>query len=67
MNKAINQFALIMIIIGGINLGILGIFDLDLIAAFFGVGSIPARIFYVTIGLSGIWALLTTFVIQRRN
>jgi uncharacterized membrane protein YuzA (DUF378 family) len=53
-----NKLALILLIIGGLNWGLLGIFGFDLVAWLFGgVGSVLARIVYVIIALAAIWAI----------
>lgn len=47
---------LILLIIGGINWGLVGIFQFDLVAFLFGgQGAIIARIIYAIIGLCALW------------
>ena len=53
--KAINIAALILIIIGGINWGLIGLFNLNLVAAIFGDGSFPTRLIYILVGLAAIY------------
>jgi len=55
MKKVLDVIALVLVIIGGLNWGLVGLFDLDLVAALFGVGSILAKIVYVLVGLSALW------------
>lgn len=55
MKKVLDLVALILVIVGGLNWGLVGLFDLDLVAALFGVGSILAKIVYVLVGLSALW------------
>ena len=56
MNKgAIYVIALILLIIGGLNWGLIGIFQWDLVAAIFGGLSVVARIIYTLVGLSAIY------------
>lgn len=50
--------SLILIIIGAINWGFIGFFNLDLVALLFGTMSIISRIIYVIIGISGIYSLV---------
>ncbi|SNS74689.1 hypothetical protein SAMN05446037_101952 [Anaerovirgula multivorans] len=57
--------ALILIIIGAINWGLLGLFKFDLIAKLFrGQGSLVSRIIYTLVGFSGIYTLI--MLILRR-
>lgn len=59
MNNFWRNFALILTIIGGINWGLVGAFDFDLVAFLFGPMSVLSRIVYILIGFS---ALVMLFV-----
>jgi uncharacterized protein len=52
---------LILLIVGGLNWGLVGLANFDLVAALFGPGSALARIVYVLVGLSAIWQLVPLF------
>jgi len=56
--KGLNILTLVLVIVGGLNWGLVGLFDLDLVAAIFGAGSALARLVYVLVGLSAIWQLV---------
>ncbi|MFO1184380.1 MAG: DUF378 domain-containing protein [Bauldia sp.] len=56
--KAINIITLALLIIGGLNWGLVGLLDFDLVAALFGAGSALARIVYTLVGLSALWQLV---------
>lgn len=60
MNKLsiIDWIAIILLAIGGLNWGLVGIFDFDLVAALFGDMSILSRIVYDIVGLSAIYVLV---------
>lgn len=51
----INLVTLILLIIGGLNWGLVGLFGVDLVAAIFGPFSILARVVYVLVGVSAIY------------
>ena len=55
--KALNIITLILIIIGGINWGLVGLFDWNLVAAIFGFSAILLKIVYIIVGLSGLWQI----------
>jgi hypothetical protein len=55
--KALNLLTLILVIVGGVNWGLVGAFDFDLVALF-GEGSTLSRIVYVLVGLSALWQLM---------
>ena len=52
--KIIDKIALVLIIIGALNWGLIALFNFDLVAALFGTMSLLSRIIYSLVGLSGI-------------
>ena len=56
--KALNLITMLLIIIGGIDLGLLGLFGWDLLTLVFGFSPILLRIVYVIIGLSALWQIM---------
>jgi len=58
--------ALILMIIGAINWGLIGVFDFDLVATIFGGRtSMLSRIIYTLVGIAGIYSLSFLFRNQR--
>ena len=57
--KTLDYTALVIAIIGALNWGLIGIFNLDLVAFLFGIMSWLARIVYILVGLAGLY--LCTF------
>ena len=56
--KAINILTLFLVIVGGINWGLVGLFQFDLVAALFGGQDAGlARLVYIIVGASAIWQL----------
>lgn len=55
--KAINLIAILLVIIGAVNWGLVGLFSLDLVALI--LGSIPmlAKIVYILVGLAGVYTI----------
>lgn len=53
--KVLNLITLILVIVGGLNWGLVGAFNFDLVAALFGDASILSRLVYVVVGLSALW------------
>jgi uncharacterized membrane protein YuzA (DUF378 family) len=56
--KTLNLITLILTIVGGINWGLVGLADVNLVAAIFGEGTGAARTVYVLVGLSALYQLL---------
>ena len=58
----LNKLALIITIIGALNWGSIGLFQLDLVAwVFGGADSLIARIIYTVVALAGIWCITLLF------
>jgi uncharacterized membrane protein YuzA (DUF378 family) len=57
MNK-LNVFdwlAVVLVIVGGLNWGLVGILDFDLVATIFGDMSVLSRIVYALVGLAAVY------------
>ena len=59
--KVIDTIALVLIIIGAINWGLVGIFNFNLVDAIFGAMSVISRIIYILVEISGLWAIKLLF------
>ena len=55
--KVIDYIALILVIIGAINWGLIGLFGFDLVATLFGTMSVVSRIVYTLVGIAGLWCI----------
>ncbi|MFW6076486.1 MAG: DUF378 domain-containing protein [Hyphomicrobiales bacterium] len=56
--KPANLITLILVIVGGLNWGLVGLLDWNLVAAIFGPGSFLSRTVYTLVGLSAIWQVV---------
>ena len=62
----LDKIALVLLIIGGLNWGLVGIFGFDLVAWLFGgTAAILSRIVYVVVALSAIWCITLLFKNDR--
>jgi len=59
--KIVDKIALVLIIIGAINWGLIGIFNFNLVDAIFGTMSVISRIIYGLVGVSGLWGIKLLF------
>jgi uncharacterized membrane protein YuzA (DUF378 family) len=59
--KAFNIVTLILVIVGGLNWGLVGLLNFDLVATIFGTDSLLSRLVYVVVGLSAIWKFVPLF------
>ena len=54
----LDKLVLALVIIGALNLGSIGIFQFDLVAALFGgQAALLSRIVYTLVALAGVWAI----------
>lgn len=53
----LNVLTLLLVIVGGLNWGLVGAFGFDLVGALFGAGSVLARLVYILVGLSALWQI----------
>lgn len=54
--SAIDWIALILVIVGAINWGLVGLFDLNLVTSILGTGMLT-NIVYDLVGLAGLWTI----------
>ena len=59
--KVIDKIALVLIIIGAINWGLIGFFKFNLVDTIFGSMTILTRIIYALVGISGLWGIKLLF------
>ena len=57
----------IIVIIGALNLGLLGLFDIDIVALVFGEMSFLSRTIYNLIGLSALLSLFIEFYFSKKR
>lgn len=58
----LDKIALVLVIIGALNWGLVGLFQFDLVAFLFGgTGAILSRIVYTLVALGGIWSIALLF------
>jgi len=57
--KSLNLVTLVLLIVGGLNWGLVGAFQFDLVAALFGgQEAFLSRVVYVVVGLSALWQIV---------
>ena len=63
----LDQITLVLLVIGGLNWLLVGLFDFDLVAAVFGDMSAGARLIYTLVGISALIVLFTSFRLVNRH
>ena len=65
--KALDIITLVILIIGGLNWGLIGLFDFNLVGAIFGGDrSMLSRVIYTIVGLSAIYQAFAWKAMVRR-
>lgn len=59
--KVVDKIALVLIIIGAINWGLIGFFKFNLVDTIFESMSVISRIIYTLVGISGLWGIKLLF------
>ena len=59
--RLVNKITLVLLIVGGLNWGLVGVFGFDLVAALCGQMSPLSRIVYALVGLSALWQIVPLF------
>lgn len=58
--SALDYLAMALLIIGGLNWAMIGLFDVNVVASLFGFDTTVTRIIYVLVGLAALYAIYTT-------
>jgi len=64
--RTIDVVAAILLVVGGLNWGLVGTANFDLVATLFGAGSILAKAVYTLVGLAAVYQALSLRAIQKR-
>lgn len=64
--KQLDVAAAVLLVVGGLNWGLVGTTSFDLVASLFGPMSLLSRIVYTLVGLSAVYQALQWKAIQRR-
>lgn len=63
----LHKVAYILVLIGGINWGILGLFEKDLVGELFGYYSGVAKLIYIAVGLAAVYLAYETYLATNRR
>ena len=64
--KTIDLFVWILLTMGGLNWGLMGFFDFNIVPAILGDGSVFIRLMYGLVGLAGVYEVFSIKAISRR-
>lgn len=55
--SAADYIAMVLLIVGGLNWGMIGLFDIDVVATLFGPDNAVTRAIYVLVGLAALYSI----------
>ena len=58
MNKCLEALVIVLLLVGGLNWGLVGLFNFDLVATLFGAGTFLARLIYSLVGFAAVYKIL---------
>ncbi len=64
--KKFDVIAAVLLVVGGLNWGLVGTANFDLVAAIFGAGSILSKIVYSLVGVAAVYQAASVKAIQKR-
>lgn len=65
--KALNLITLVLVIVGGLNWGLIALADFNLVASIFGVDTAASNIVYGLVGISALWQIVPLVRAVRLN
>lgn len=65
--NALDWIAIALVIVGGVNWGLVGLFGFDLVAFLFGMMTALSRIIYILVGLSALYMIALVPKFGRRS
>jgi len=64
--QSVDVVTFLLLVIGGINWGLIGFFEYNLVAAIFGEFTVLTRIIYALVGISALYEIFTLKFIKER-
>jgi len=64
--KNLDVIMAILLVVGGLNWGLVGFANFDLVATVLGAGTVLAKVVYILVGISALYQAVQWKAIQRR-
>lgn len=64
--NTVDLIALVLLIVGGLNWGLVGLLSFDLVATLFGVGSVLSNTVYILVGVAAVYIAIIFPKLERR-
>lgn len=64
--NTVDLIALVLLIVGGLNWGLVGLLSFDLVATLFGAGSVLSNTVYILVGVAAVYTAIVFPKLERR-
>lgn len=64
--KKLDVIAAVLLVVGGLNWGLVGLFKFDLVAAILGYATVGSAVIYTVVGICALYQVVQWKSIQRR-
>ena len=65
--NALQWITWVLVIIGGLNWGLVGAFNFNLVDTIFGIGSLGSSIVYILVGLSALVMIIGAMMMKKKK
>ena len=65
--STLDWVGMILVVVGGLNWGLVGLFNYNLVDSIFGIESVISRVIYVLVGLSALWMLFAASKMNKSS
>jgi uncharacterized protein len=62
----VDIIALVLVVVGGVNWGLVGLLDLDVVAAVLGVATLLTRLVYILVGVAAVYLAVVSMKLERK-
>jgi len=65
--NALDWVAWILVVVGGLNWGLVGALNFNLVDMLFGVGSTISMVVYILVGLGALWMIISALTMKKKK
>ncbi len=65
--NALDWVAWILVVVGGLNWGLVGALNFNVVDALFGTGSTISMVVYILVGLGALWMIVSALTMKKKK
>ena len=62
----VDIIAVVLVVVGGVNWGLVGLLNLDVVAAILGVGTLLSRVVYILVGVAAVYLAAISMKLEKK-